>query len=109
MWVHNRVTLARTAIRWTVGNIELLPLFHIPGSDNLADLLTKPHDITTSDVQGQSPWQCGIPWMRLPTPRLPKQQFLHSSNPEEDKEFQKEAFNDILATQTMGNSHSLLS
>jgi hypothetical protein len=102
MWVHNRVTSARTAMRWTVGNTETLPLYHIPGTDNIADLLTKPHDITTFDVQDQAPWQCGLPWMKRSTPELPKNQFLHPSDSEEAEEFQKESFVDISAAHNMG-------
>jgi hypothetical protein len=102
MWVHSRATSAGTALRWTIGDTYTLPLYHIPGADNIAELLTKPHDITTFDVQDQSPWHCGLPWMTKSTPELRKNQFLHPNTPEDDEEFQKEAFNDISAGHNLG-------
>jgi hypothetical protein len=102
MWVHNRVTLARTVMRWTVGDTETFVVYHIPGTDNIADLLTKPHDITTFDIQDQSPWPSGLPWMTRSTPELPRNQFLHPSVSEEAEEFQKESFVDISAAHNMG-------
>ena len=40
-YVLSRVNLARRMIQWTL-DCELIPLFHIDGNSNLADLLTKP-------------------------------------------------------------------
>ncbi len=55
MWVFNRVLAARTAMNWTVGGEKTLPLYHIPGKENLADLLTKPCEINAVDLMGESP------------------------------------------------------
>ena len=42
-------------------------LYHIDGKINLADLLTKQHELSTQAVTLNSEWQTGLPWMRLDT------------------------------------------
>jgi len=48
-----------------------LPLFHIDGKLNIADLLTKNHPITPKDLSIGSAWQNGLPWMELPFDEMP--------------------------------------
>lgn len=43
-----------------------LPLFHIDGKVNVADLLTKKNSITPKDLGIESLWHNGYPWMTLP-------------------------------------------
>ena len=47
-----------------------LPLFHIDGKVNPADLLTKPHDLTPDNLHSGSIWQSGYPWMSLPSDKI---------------------------------------
>jgi hypothetical protein len=92
MWVHNRVEAIRTAIKWTVGELETFPLFHIPGDQNLADLLTKPHLVDNSDLDSDSKWQNGLPWMRSPLDALPRRQPYVLPSPELVKAYEDEMF-----------------
>ena len=71
LYVLNRVSLIRQLIEWTTGKQQDLPLFHIEGNLNIADLLTKTHDISPEDLGQDSNWQSGLPWMRLPLKKMP--------------------------------------
>ena len=55
---------------WTTGKTEV-PLYHIDGKINLADLLTKQHELSVQAVTLNSEWQTGLPWMRLDTEIMP--------------------------------------
>jgi hypothetical protein len=92
MWVHNRVEAIRTAIKWTVGDQDTLPLFHIPGVQNLADLLTKPQQVGNPDLDTDSAWQTGLPWMRVPLDSLPRRQPYVLPSPELVKVYEDEMF-----------------
>jgi len=59
-----RVEASRRLIQMTTG-AEEIPLFHIEGSTNLADLLTKHHELTIEDLSTDSSWQKGHSWMNL--------------------------------------------
>jgi len=48
---------------WTTGS-ENNPLFHIDGSLNLADLLTKKHELGIELVSKGSAWIEGLDWMK---------------------------------------------
>ena len=95
MWVHNRVESARFMIKRTVEGKETVPLYHIPGKENLADLLTKTKDILPHHIDSSSQWRCGLDWMRLPSHELPKQQFVQPKSVEDGENFLKETFIDI--------------
>ena len=41
------------------------PLLHIEGTENLADLLTKKHELRIEDVSIGSKWIEGLNWMRM--------------------------------------------
>ena len=70
LFVFSRVETIRRMIEWTTGH-EYLPLYHVDGELNLADLLTKKHDLTIEDLSIESMWQTGHPWMRLNTADMP--------------------------------------
>ena len=83
-WCHNtakklrmftlyRVADIRRFILGTVGSHDQqeLPLYHIDGKLNIADLLTKHHDISPKDLGIGTPWQDGLPWMQLPLDEMP--------------------------------------
>ena len=55
---------------WTTGKTEV-PLFHIFGKHNLADLLTKKHELSVESVTLNSVWQNSLPRMRLDTESMP--------------------------------------
>ena len=56
LFVFSRVETIRRMIEWTTGH-EYLPLYHVDGELNLADLLTKKHDLTIEDLSIESMWQ----------------------------------------------------
>ena len=55
---------------WTAGETEI-PIFHIDGNLNLADLLTKHHELNVDSVTMHSVWQTGLPWMQLDVESMP--------------------------------------
>lgn len=86
MFVHNRVETVRRLIQWTTDKEEI-PLYHLAGNKNLADILTKPHEIQLEDVSKDSTWQKGSDWMKLPTNQLPLQSYedLKTSSRQENE------------------------
>ena len=70
MYVYNRVESIRRLIQWTTDS-EALPLYHIKGPHNLADLITKPHPINFALTGAGSEWQGGADWMTLPFNEMP--------------------------------------
>ena len=82
-WCHNTskklrlFTLYRVAEirRLILGSVctdedKPLPLYHIDGKLNTADLLTKYHNITPETLGPDSNWQRGYPWMELPLDQM---------------------------------------
>jgi hypothetical protein len=96
MFVHNRVQSIRHGIRQIVDGDEVIPLYHIDGNSNIADMITKPRRVSVSDVQHDSQWMCGLPWMRLPTEDLPKSQFGFLLRPEDEQAIAQEQFPDTV-------------
>ena len=47
-----------------------LPLYHIDGKLNIADLLTKRHNTLPRHINGKSLWQEGYDWMKLPLTKM---------------------------------------
>ena len=81
LFVFNRVEAIRRLIRWTIDG-DKIPLYHIPGDLNLADLVTKIHkeEVTEfNSIKGGTPWQAGLPWMQKPSAELPITE-LHQLN-----------------------------
>ena len=74
MWAFNRVQAIHNMSRTVTDGEEKIPIFHISGLENLADLLTKPRTIKRSEMEQESVWQSGLDWMRLPTDDLPSNQ-----------------------------------
>ena len=72
----NRVMEIRRLIEAVVGTKESIPLYHIDGSLNPADMITKPSSLKPSDLSSGSLWVSGYPWMKLPKKSMPKTTFL---------------------------------
>ena len=60
----------RRMIQWTTDQ-DSIPFIHIEGISNIADLLTKKHDLTVEQVSIGSTWQEGDPWMKLEFKNMP--------------------------------------
>ena len=54
---------------------EDLPLYHISGKLNVADLLTKRHTLFPKDLGPGSLWQTGYPWMKVHFDQMPITKF----------------------------------
>ena len=92
-YVLNRVTLIRQMIEWTSGHTDKIPLYHIEGELNIADLLTKPHPITPKDLSISSEWQSGYAWMGLPFNMMPLMSYTDLRiKAKELQDFEKECF-----------------
>ena len=70
LFVFSRVETIRRMIEWTTGR-DYLSIYNVDGTMNLADLLTKKHNLTVEDISTGSDWQTGLPWMRLGTEDMP--------------------------------------
>ena len=97
MFTYNRVAEIRRCIEWTVGDIsQELPLYHIDGDHNVADMLTKPHELTPDDLGPLSRWQKGDPWMNLPFTQMPITKYEELTVSEkEDETVNSECFKEI--------------
>ena len=62
-------------MRQVIDGAETIPLYHIDGTLNVADTVTKPRAIVPKDTAAGSPWMNGLPWMRSATKDLPMQQY----------------------------------
>ena len=81
-WCHNMAKKLRMYTLYRVADIRRnilgsayhdheLPLYHIDGKLNAADLLTKHNSITPEDLSRNSVWHEGYPWMRLALDDMP--------------------------------------
>ena len=85
LFVLNRVSQVRRFIHETAGDTSEFPLYHIEGKHNVADLLTKPHNIKPSDLGMESIWQNGPEWMLLPLNEMPITRYSDISVTKEDE------------------------
>jgi hypothetical protein len=95
MFVNNRVKTARYGMSQVTNNEEFIPLYHIDGSENLADMLTKPRKLQVSELSSTSKWMTGLDWMRLPSVELPMSQFTIPQTTEEEQMVASEVFPDV--------------
>ena len=75
-----------------------VPLFHIDGTVNACDLLTKEHDLTPLDLPPNGIWNQGYDWMTSASANLPKSSYedlIISKDLEEEVE--KECFIPIVS------------
>ena len=79
-----------------------VPLFHISGTSNPADLLTKELNIKPNDLIPSSEWISGHSWMKLPTSELPGIRYEDLTvTPEIEKEIDFECFDNPTAETNM--------
>ena len=71
LFVLNRVSEIRRVMSKVPNKSDQLPLFHIDGNLNIADLLTKPNNIKPSDLHLESIWIQGYPWMKRDLSQMP--------------------------------------
>ena len=96
MWAFNRVQAIVNMIRWMRNGKEEIPLFHIRGLDNLADILTKVRPIELRDLRIDSAWNSGLNWMTLPSAELPREQFVTLTD-DSVEPYNKEVFQEVEA------------
>ena len=89
-----RVESIRRMIQWTTGQ-DSIPLFHIEGISNIADLLTKKHDLKVEQVSIGSSWQEGEPRMKLEFMNMPLISYdMLSIDKKSQDEIQTECFSE---------------
>ena len=101
MFVQNRVSTILPMVQWTLalGDEDPLPLYHVDGEINVADLLTKEHSITVKDVSEGSLWQTGPAWLALPVSAMPLKKYNQIfMKKEEEKEALKECYSEPFMT-----------
>lgn len=85
-WVHNtkkklrlyclnRVTEIRNLIQSVIESSDDIPLYHVEGKSNLADLLTKVNNLKPDDIGEDSAWIQGYDWMKLDVNSMPVTSF----------------------------------
>ena len=104
-WIHNtsiklraytfaRVEATRRLIQMTTG-LEDIPIFHIEGTTNLADLLTKYHELSVKSLSIGSKWQQGEDWMKKDLADMNLRTYSDlKPNPTEEAEIKSECFQD---------------
>ena len=82
LYVYNQVMTILRLFEWITGS-KANPLWHIDGNLNLADLLTKKHDIRMDHVSRGSDWIEGLDWMKLDSSEMPLTSYdqLHLDKP----------------------------
>ena len=95
MFVHNRAQAARHGICRVLDSDEILLLYHIDGTENLADMITKPRKLLASELSATSQWMTGLEWMTRPTESLPRSQYLVPDDPSEEQQVSVEVFPDV--------------
>jgi hypothetical protein len=85
------------------------PLFHIDGTLNPADLVTKRHNILPETLSSGSTWQQGYPWMKLARDEMPLTTYddLRLSN-EDISAIDQECFPEPILTQDTTVQHQVL-
>ena len=76
LFVYNRVMTILRLFEWTTGS-KKNPLFHVDGNLNLADLLTKKHELGIEDVSRGSAWIEGLDWMKKDKSDMPLLEHAH--------------------------------
>ena len=107
MFVFNRVATIRRFIDWATGIEEDIPLYHIPGPENIADLLTKELQLKVMDVNAESEWQNGKSWMKSKLSEMPITKYSDISVSEnEKKEITTECFIELDPSSLGSKTHS---
>ena len=108
LYVHNRVESIRRLVQWTLDTDDI-PLYHIRGPTNIADLLTKKHTLDVQEVSQSSEWQSGPAWMSLPTPELPlKAKDQINISPECLSDLESECYTDPYFLKNSESVHNLI-
>ena len=95
LFVQNSMSTILRMVQWTLAlsDADPLPLYHVDGEMNIADLLTKEHSITVMDVSEGSLWQTGPAWLTLPVSAMPLKKYDQIfMKKEEEKEALKECY-----------------
>ena len=103
-FVYTRVSAIRNRLldRDEISCQVPVPLFHIAGKSNPADLLTKEHNIKPKDLGPSSEWISGVPWLKLPTCDLPNVRFEDLKIPKElEDEIDVECFDKPISNSNM--------
>jgi hypothetical protein len=106
LFVVNRVSEIRRIINAIIPKSDQLPIYHIDGKINTADLLTKPNTIKPRDINSESLWMNGYPWMKENLSDMPLMSYTDIQlTAQQNQSVNKECFPDItFPNQTMVTS-----
>ena len=91
----NRVTEIRNLLETITGEADNLPIFHIDGNINIADLLTKPNNLKPGDLSENSEWIQGYDWMKLDFKSMPATTFSQLKTSTTQEECEREYFPEV--------------
>ena len=95
-------------IQWTL-DAELIPLLHIDGNSNLADLLTKPMELEVENVSVGSDWQGDFYWMKVDTNLMPVRRYNQLTTDKAIKcEVHRECFDETFQLSEIFKSHKVI-
>jgi hypothetical protein len=104
LFVLNRVSEIRRMIMSITESSTGLPLYHIDGKINMADLLTKPNNLKPADLHSGSEWLNGLPWMTAPLANMPILKYTDIQLSAQQKQLlSQECFPDIIFPSQMIN------
>ena len=107
LFVLNRVSEIRRVIVNLTGKTDI-PLYHIDGKLNIADLLTKPNTIKPDDLHPGSSWISGYDWMHLQLQMMPIMKFSDLQlSAQQGQQIEEECFPEILLPEeSITSAHS---
>ena len=109
-FVYTRVTYIRSMMLSPelISQQVPIPLFHIDGSKNPCDFLTKPLKVLPKDLNPTSVWISGYPWQQLDSENLPKVRFEDISIPKHlESEIDQECFGEPIVTASVWYSGNI--
>ena len=101
LFIQNRVCTILWMVQVTLGldDGDSLPLYHVEGELNVADLLTKGHPITVRDVSAGSFWQTGQDLLTRPVSLMPLKKYDQIfMQKDKEKEALQECYSELFIT-----------
>ena len=97
LFVLNRVSEIRRIVSSITGMSANLPIYHIDGKNNIADLLTKFNSLKPADLHSDSQWINGMTWMKCKLEDMPVMSFTDIQlSAHQNQLLQEECFPEVI-------------
>ena len=97
LFVLNRVSEIRRIVSSLSGRSDNLPIYHIDGKNNIADLLTKFNNLKPADLHSESCWINGMTWMKYKLEDMPIMSFSDIKlSAQQNQLLQEECFPEVI-------------